>query len=128
MSINRYFCSGNLTRDAELHEGGSTPALNISVAVNSDKRNRDTGEWEKVANYVSLVVFGNLAPVIAPKLTKGVKIVAESQLRQRSYEDKNGNKRTATDFVVREIEIMSTGEKFKPEPVADAYAQEDIPF
>lgn len=125
MGINNCHFSGNLTRDAEVKKG---VAALFGLAVNDRRKNPDTGQYEDMPNFINCVLFGKLANILAPRLVKGVKVSIEAHVRTRNYEDKQGNKRTATDFIVENIEIMGMDEKPRAEQPADAYAQEDIPF
>ena len=82
MSINRVVITGNVTRDPELREGASgTSVLSMSVAVNDRRRNTESGDWEEVANFVDVTMFGNRAQALSNLLTKGAKVALEGRLR-----------------------------------------------
>ena len=86
--------TGNLTRDPELRFGNSGVAmLAFSVAVNKNKKNKTTGEWEKETSYFDCVTFNENAENFASSLTKGARVIVTGSLQQRSYEakDENGN-------------------------------------
>lgn len=141
MSINKVMITGNLTRDAELRATPSgTSVLGFGVAVNDRRKNPQTGEWEDRPNYIDCTMFGTRADAVSHYLTKGVKVAVEGRLQWRQWE-KDGQKRSKIDVIVEELEFMSprdgSGMPSAPHasqsaasaaPVADAYAEEDIPF
>ena len=106
MSINHVAISGNLTRDAELRQAGSTPVLAFGVAVNDRRRNPSTGEWENYPNFIDCTMFGTRAEKLAQYLVKGTKAAIEGKLRYSSWE-KDGQKRSKLEVIVDELEFMS---------------------
>lgn len=122
MSINKYFCSGNLVRDCEVRTVPSGMAITkFTVAVN--ERRKDGNEWTDVANYVPCTMFGKLGEKLSPQLTKGAKVCVQGSLRQSSWE-KDGQKRSKIELIVDKIEVLP---KFKDEPYHEE-AYSDIPF
>lgn len=107
MSINRVVITGNVTRDPELREGASgTSVLSMSVAVNDRRRNTESGDWEEVANFVDVTMFGNRAKAIAGHLARGTRVAVEGRLRWQSWE-RDGQKRAKLDVVADEVEFLS---------------------
>lgn len=118
MSINSVSISGNLTRDAELKVTQSgTPFLSGSVAVN--ERVKDSqGNWTDKPNYVDWVLFGARAEKVAGFLTKGTKVALFGSLSYSSWEDKQGNKRSKLEVVVRELEFFRASNQIMDAPTA----------
>lgn len=106
MSINRVTISGNLTREPEVRQ---TPSgyeiLNIGVAVNDRRKNQQSGEWEDVANFVDVVVFGKRASSLSKILTKGMKVCIDGKLRYSSWE-KDGQRRSKLEVIADDVDIM----------------------
>lgn len=115
MSINIVTISGNLTRDPELRQAGSTSVLSFGVAVNDRRRNPQSGQWENVPNFVDCIVFGTRADALAGLLHKGSKVTIEGKLRYSSWEGKDGKKRSKLEVVVNEIELMQRGHSQQPQ-------------
>lgn len=108
MSINRVNISGNVGRDPELRQTqGGTQVLTFSLAVSDRRRNPQSGQWEDVTNWIPCVVFGNRAESLSRFLAKGMKCAVEGKLRQSSYEDKSGQKRSKIEVIVDEVEFLS---------------------
>ena len=112
MSVNMVTLSGNITRDAELHNTAATgtAVLDFSIAVNDRRRNNATGEWEDHANFFDITVFGKRAEAIHTWCLKGVKVVVSGKLRQNVWQDKNtGQNRSRVTIIADEIDFMSRG-------------------
>lgn len=108
MSINRVSLSGNLTRDPELRtSSGGVSFLNFGLAVNENRKNRDTGEWEPYANFVDCVAIGKRAEGLAKFLTKGMKVAVAGKLSYSRWETQDGEKRSKLEVVVDEVDVMS---------------------
>lgn len=109
MSINKVIITGNLTRDPELRSTASgMNVLKMGVAVNDRRKNQSTGEWEEVANFVDVTVFGNRAEPLSRFLSKGAKVAIEGKLRWSQWENPQGEKRSKLEVVADEIEFMSS--------------------
>ena len=132
MSINRVNISGNLTRNAELRQAGTTSVLGFGVAVNDRRKNQQTSEWEDVPNFVDCTMFGTRAEKLAQYLTMGTKVCIEGRLRWSSWE-KDGQKRSKLEVIVEELEFMSRRDAarqqgYAPQPQAQpSYMQQSQP-
>lgn len=107
MSLNSVTISGNLTRDAELRDAGSTSVCGFSVAVNDRRKNKSTGQWEDYPNFISCIMFGTRAEKLSPFLLKGLKVAVSGRLHQSVWEAKDGTKRSRVEVIVDEIELLS---------------------
>lgn len=103
--MNKVLLIGNLTRDPELSETTSGIALcRFSIAVNRGYTNAD---GERDTDFFNITVWRNQAENCDRYLKKGSKVSIVGSLQNRSYEDKDGNKRTVTDIVANEVEFLS---------------------
>ena len=86
---------GNLTRDPELrYTTGGTATVSVGIAINRRRKNA-AGEWEDdEPSFFTLVCWRDMAENVAASLTKGTRVVATGDMRQRSYEGRDGEKRT----------------------------------
>ena len=99
--MNKFICVGNLTRDPELRETpNGTPVCSFGIAVK-----RDFGE--DVTDFFNVTVWQNQAKNCKEYLKKGNKVAVVGSLQNRTFEDKDGNKRTVTEVVAREVEFLS---------------------
>lgn len=101
---------GNLTRDPEIRSLPSgVTATTITIANNRKYRDKDGNDKEDVA-FIKCVSFGNLADTIGKYFTKGKKILVEGHLRQDSWDDSNGNKRTEILIVIEKFHFIGCKE------------------
>lgn len=103
---NRVQLIGRLGQTPEVKqlESGRTVA-NFSIATN-DKYKNKKGEWIETTDWHNLVAWGKTAEIIAQYVEKGNEIAIEGKLTNKNWEDKDGNKRYATEIVVNEIVLM----------------------
>lgn len=103
--MNKVTLIGNLTRDPELSETGSGVAFcRFSVAVARRFANAD---GERETDFFNVTAWRGQAENCAKYLQKGNKVAIVGSLQNRSYEDKNGNKRTVTDIVAEDVEFLT---------------------
>ncbi|QKV74210.1 single-stranded DNA-binding protein [Amycolatopsis sp. Hca4] len=96
---------GNLTVDPELRftEAG-TPVANFTVASTPRTFNRATSEWEDgEALFMRCTIWQQAAENVAESLTRGARVVVQGRLKQRSFQTKEGDKRTVMELTVDEI-------------------------
>lgn len=106
--INSVNITGNLTAEPELRATASgTSVLNFRIASNYSVRNRQTGEWEDRANYVSVTVMGARAEPLSKLLGKGDKVAVSGSLRYHSWEDKEGAKHSMHEIMADNVLLMS---------------------
>lgn len=96
---------GNLTADPELrYTQNGLPVANFTIASTPRKFNRQTNEWEDdEALFLRASVWREFAEHVAGSLTKGMRVIATGRLKQRAYQDREGNNRTAIELEVDEI-------------------------
>jgi single-strand DNA-binding protein len=96
---------GNLTSDPELRWTPSGAAVaNFTIASTPRTLDRETQEWKDgEALFLRCSVWRQAAENVAESLTRGSRVMAQGRLRQRSYETKEGEKRTVIELEVDEI-------------------------
>ena len=105
--MNKVYLIGNLTRDPELSETtGGVAFCRFAIAVNRTFVNQD---GNRDADFFNITVWRGQAENCGKFLKKGSKVAIVGSLQNRTYEDKEGVKRTVTDIVANEVEFLSTG-------------------
>ncbi|HEX5405247.1 MAG TPA: single-stranded DNA-binding protein [Pseudonocardiaceae bacterium] len=97
--------TGNLTADPELRfTGNGTAVANFTVASTPRTLDRQSGEWKDgEALFLRCTAWRQMAENVAESLSRGARVVVEGRLRQRSYETKDGERRTVVELDVDEI-------------------------
>ncbi len=96
---------GNLTADPELrYTQNGLPVANLTIASTPRTFDRQANEWKDgEALFLRASVWRDHAENVAASLTKGMRVIAQGRLRQRSYQDRDGNNRTAIELEIEEI-------------------------
>lgn len=143
MSINRVVVTGNLTRDPELRQAGTTTVLQFGIAVNDRKKNAQTDQWEDVPNFFDVLVWGARGESLARFLRKGLKVAVSGRLHWNQWQTSEGEKRSKVEIVADDIEFLTArgdNQTVAPAPGATSYEApsqqapsvdvltEDIPF
>ena len=104
--MNKCIFSGRLTREPELRRtNDQTAVMTVDIAV-------DDGYKEKKRTYYpTLVLWRHNAEFIAKYAHKGDLLEVCARFTERKWEDKEGNKRTSTEFIVDEVSIISSKRK-----------------
>jgi single-strand DNA-binding protein len=147
-NLNRVIITGNLTRDPELRNLPSGIAVcNLRVAVNSRRKDNQTGEWVDKPNYFNVKVWGVQGENCAQYLSKGRPVAIDGRLDWSEWEDQQGNKRQSVDIIADSVQFLGSregsenGGRFTPQsdvpadtgdfesaPAAARGADDDIPF
>jgi single-strand DNA-binding protein len=96
---------GNLTADPELRFTPSGAAVaNFTIASTPRVFDRQANEWrDGDALFLRCSVWRQAAENVAESLTRGMRVMASGRLKQRSYETREGEKRTVIELDVEEI-------------------------
>ena len=96
---------GNLTADPELRFTPSGAAVaNFTVASTPRKFNSQTREWEDgEAMFLNCSVWKQAAENAAESLLKGMRVIVQGNLKSRSYETREGERRTVFEVEVQEV-------------------------
>jgi single-strand DNA-binding protein len=96
---------GNLTADPELRFTPSGAAVaSFTIASTPRTYDRNTNEWKDgEALFLRCSIWRQAAENVAESLTRGMRVIASGRLKQRSYETREGEKRTVIELDVDEI-------------------------
>jgi single-strand DNA-binding protein len=88
---------GNLTADPELrHAASGIPVAGFTIA----SYNRDRGEWaDGEPLFLRCPLWRQAAENAAHSLTRGMRVIVTGRLRQRTFDDKEGQRRTCSSFM-----------------------------
>ena len=96
---------GNLTADPELrYTQSGVPVANFTIASTPRTFDRASNEWKDGdALFLRASVWREFAEHVAGSLTKGMRVIAQGNLRQRNYETREGERRSSIELDVQEI-------------------------
>jgi single-strand DNA-binding protein len=110
-NLNRVVITGNLTRDPELRNLPSgTAVCNLRVAVNTRRKDGQTGEWVDKPNYFDVTVWGAQGENCANYLAKGRPVAIDGRLEWREWQDQQGNKRQSVDIIADSVQFLGSRE------------------
>jgi single-strand DNA-binding protein len=105
-AVNKVILIGNLGADPEVkYLSNGTTVANFRIATTENRMNR-SGEKTTTTEWHRIVAFGRLAEICGEYLKKGKQIYIEGRLRTRSWEDKDGNKRSTTEIVAARMQML----------------------
>ncbi len=100
--LNKVILMGRLTRDPELrHTQADIPVASFSLAVDRGFSRRDDSQQN--VDFINIVAWRNTAEFVSKWFSKGQLVAVSGRLQVRSYKDRDGNNRTATEVVADEV-------------------------
>jgi single-strand DNA-binding protein len=108
-NINRVIITGNLTADPELRSLPSgTSVCKLRVAVNTRRKDGQSGEWRDFPNYFDVTVWGAQGENCARYLSKGRGVAVDGRLEWREWQDKDtGKNRQSIDIIADTVQFLS---------------------
>ena len=96
---------GNLTADPELRFTPNGAAVaNFTVASTPRTFDRQSNEWKDGETlFLRCSIWREAAENVAESLTKGMRVIVQGRLKARSYDDRDGNRRTSWELDVDEV-------------------------
>ncbi|MFQ5454237.1 MAG: single-stranded DNA-binding protein [Candidatus Zixiibacteriota bacterium] len=121
MSVNKAILIGNLGKDPELrYTPGGQAVVSFSLATNRRWTGKD-GQKNEVTTWHNIVAWGKQAETIKEYLTKGQQVYIEGRIDNRSYDDKEGNKKYISEVVVENFRFI--GSRNAPRGGSNDYSQ-----
>lgn len=104
--MNKVILIGNLGADGELKFVQSGDAV-LKLRLATTERFKDkSGNKQEKTDWHTVVMFGKRAEALGKILQKGSRIAVEGRIQTRSWEDKDGSKRYATDIIANDVELL----------------------
>jgi single-strand DNA-binding protein len=125
LQLNDVRLVGRLTRDPEMRFTSSgTPMCRFDLAVNRRYKDSKSGEWKDDTSFIPVVVWREVAQRCGDRLKKGNPVYVEGRLKSRSWETKEGQKRSGLEVEARSVQFL---EKSEAGPGAGASGGEEEP-
>jgi single-strand DNA-binding protein len=134
--VNKVMLIGRLGADPEIRYTPSGAEVATFRMATSESWTNKSGEKEERTEWHRIVAWRGLAKICGEFLNKGKLVYVEGRLRTRSWEDRDGNKRTTTEVEATDMKMlggMGEASRKAKEPEAEsappaAKEEEDIPF
>ncbi len=132
-SLNRVILAGHIGQKPELRvlPQREQSVAHFSLATSENFFNKTTNESTKRTEWHRIVAWGKLAEFCERYLDKGKQILVEGKIRTRSWQDRDGNKRSTTEIEATSIILLgrrdagSGGEGYAPRPAAGSDFHQD---
>lgn len=129
--VNKAIIIGNLGKDPELRftAGGGQAVCRFTVAT-TEKWKDQQGQMQERTEWHNVVVWGKQGETCNQYLSKGRQVYVEGRITNRSYDDKDGNKRYITEIIARDVRFLGGGgggAAKARESTFSAPAGEDVP-
>lgn len=145
LNLNKVILGGRITRDLELKTTQSGVSVcTFTIAVN---RKVSSANGEKQTDFINCVAWRATADFVSKYFSKGSSVCVVGNIQTRSYDDKSGQKRVATEIIVEDAMFVDSksdnatstqtwGTSYVPEayqpkqtaPTATVENEEDLPF
>ncbi len=140
-SLNKVMLIGNVGADPEInHTPSGIPVATFRIATTESWKDRE-GATQERTDWHSIVAWRWLAEVTQKIVHRGTRIFIEGRLQNRTFEDRDGNKRTITEIVADNILVLDGRQNqhrdtahdeshhvIQNEDISPASPSEDIPF
>ncbi len=105
--INRADIIGNTTRDPEMRTTTSgQKVLTLGVATNEKWKDRASGQEKERVEFHNVVIWGELAEQVSKFAKKGYRVYVSGRVQTRSWETKEGAKRTTTEIIADAVSLL----------------------
>ena len=104
--INKVILVGNLGKDPELSYLPSGQSVaKFSLATSRSYKDK-SGEMKEETEWHNIVAWGKLGEICAQYLTKGRQAYVEGRIQSRTWEGRDGQKRTTVDIVASDVQML----------------------
>lgn len=130
-SVNKVILIGNLGKDPELrYTPNGTAVGNFNIATNEVWTDK-SGEKKTRTEWHRIVTWAKLAETCGEFLSKGKQVYVEGSIQTRSWDDKEGNKRTTTEIRAQRVVMLGRAEDRSADeaaPAQEPVEDGDVPF
>lgn len=106
-SVNHAEIVGNVTRDPEMRTTtNGQQVLTLGVATNERWKDKASGEDRERTEFHNVVVWGALAEEVSRAVKKGNRVYVSGRVQTRSWETKEGSKRTTTEIIADSVNLL----------------------
>ncbi|MCP4631336.1 MAG: single-stranded DNA-binding protein [candidate division Zixibacteria bacterium] len=135
-SVNLAILIGNLGRDPELRYTPAGQAVASFSLATTERWKDKSGEASEKTEWHNVVCWGRNAEIASQYLQKGSSVYIEGRIQNRTYDDKDGNRRYISEVVVRRLQMLgrkgdspsSSAQDYSSNDAAIPETDDDLPF
>ncbi|HOD66176.1 MAG TPA: single-stranded DNA-binding protein [candidate division Zixibacteria bacterium] len=142
MGVNKAILIGRLGKDPELKYTASGRPVTTFTLATTERWTNQEGQKQEQTTWHNIVAWGRPAEIMNEYLAKGREVYIEGRIVNRSYDDKDGNKRHISEIVVQNFQFIGSGREGGGQgggerapaaedaaaPEGAAPAEDDLPF
>lgn len=126
-SVNKAILLGNVGKDPEIRYTGSGFAVaTFSIATSENWKDAEGNSQERT-EWHNIVAWRKLAEICGEYVKKGSQVYVEGKIQNRTYDDKNGQKRFVSEVVIDQLVLLG-GKRGEQTPQAKAAPATDDPL
>jgi single-strand DNA-binding protein len=103
--VNKVVLVGRVGKQPESQEANGKTVAKFSLATTESYKDK-SGEKQETTTWHNIVVWGALADICVKYLQKGSLVYVEGKISNRSWDDKDGNKKYMTEIVCSEMKML----------------------
>jgi len=129
--MNKAILIGHLGKNPELKYTQAGKAVANFTMATSEKWKGQDGQQQEDTTWHNIVAWGRQAEVIKEYLHKGSQAYVEGRIVNRSYDDKDGNKKYISEVVVSQVEFLDkrgSQDQQSEQQESAGQADDDLPF
>jgi single-strand DNA-binding protein len=106
-SLNKATLIGHVGKDAEVrYTNSGVPVATFTVATNETWKDKASGQTQERTDWHNIVAWSRLAEICGEYVKKGTRIYVEGRIQNRSYDDKDGNKRYISEINMNDMILL----------------------
>jgi single-strand DNA-binding protein len=108
-SLNRATLIGHVGKDAEVRYTGSGIAVaTFTVATSDSWKDKNSGQLQEKTEWHNIVAWNRLGEICGEYVKKGKRVYIDGRIQNRSYDDKDGNKRYVSEIVANDLILLDS--------------------
>lgn len=127
MSVNKAILIGRLGKDPDLRYTPAGKAVASFTLATNERWIGQDGQSNERTVWHNIVAWGKQAEIIKEHLSKGRQVYIEGRIDNRSYDDKEGNKRYVSEIVVQNFRFLGSREPSAAEPAPASGVPSEAP-
>ena len=104
MYLNRAIIAGNAAADPETRDISGKKSASFRLGV-TEKYKDASNQWQDKTEWINIIAWGKPAEVAEKYVRKGSAVLVEGKIQNRTWEDRDGNKRYVTEILASTIQV-----------------------